>query len=209
MQGAVAQQCDYSILDQLKEITKDNKEMYRKKICEAEPITKAQAEVLDKKRALSEQEHIELLSYKAKFMLGYAWDHVLTIEDIEMFEQLPKIDRFARLLGLVSKVDDTAKNISLRKFEKAQLKGVDILFDGMDLEETFFTNELCHEIVSRVCKNDNRFLLSTLKLVPYQYARDIQDKKGNMKELKAPVNCSKAMSAILDKYGLDWKRSVK
>ena len=60
-------------------------------------------------------------------------------------------------------------------------------------------------MVSRVCKNENRFLLSTLKLVPYQYARDIQDKNGNMKELNAPTNCAKAMSAILDKYGLAWK----
>lgn len=208
VQGAVSQQCDYSILEQLKEITKENKQDYHRKICEAEPITKDQAEVLDKKRSLTEQEQLELLSYKAKFMLGYQWDYLLTLEDIEMFEQLPKIDRFARLLGLVSKVDDSAKNISLRKFEKAQIKGIDILFEDIDLETTFFSHPVCHEIISRVCKNENRFLLSTLKLVPYQYARDIQDKKGNMKELKPPLNCSKAMSAILDKYGLEWKQKT-
>lgn len=207
--GADSVGVDYSILDKLKEITKENKAMYHKKICEADAITKGQAEVLDMKRDLTEQEQIELLSYKAKFMLGYTWDYILTLEDIDMFEQLPKIDRFARLLGFTSKVDDTEKNIALRKFEKAQIKGVDILFDGINLEETFFSHAKCHEIVSRVCKNENRFLLSTLKLVPYQYARDIQDKKGNMKELKAPDNCSKAMSAILDKYGLSWKQKTK
>lgn len=200
---------DYSILDKLKEITKENKHAYRQSICDAPHISKEEAEILDSKRDLNESEQIELLSYKAKVMLGYDPDYTLTIEDVEMFEQLPKIDRFARLLGLTSENDDTERNIALRKFEKAQIKGVDILFDGMQLDETFFTNEVCKEVVERVCKNENRFLLSTLKLVPYQYARDIQDKKGNMKELKAPKNCAKAMSAILDKYGLSWKARTK
>ena len=52
-------------------------------------------------------------------------------------------------------------------------------------------------------------MLSALKLVPYQYARDIQDKKGNMKELKAPKNCAKAMASVLDRYGLSWKARTK
>lgn len=196
---------DHEIADKLKEITKENKHAYRKSICDAEAITKEQADVLDAKRELSEEQQIQLLSSKAKSMLGYDWDYVLTIEDVEMFEQLPKIDRFARILGFTSKTDDTERNIALRKFEGAQIKGVDILFEGMDLASVHFTNEVCKEVVSRVCKNENRFLLSTLKLVPYQYARDIQDKNGNMKELNAPTNCAKAMSAILDKYGLSWK----
>ena len=200
---------DYSILDRLKEITKENKQAYRQSICDAPHITKNEAELLEKKRDLSEDEQIEMLAYKAKIMLGYPEDHTLTIEDVEMFEQLPKIDRFARLLGFTSRSDDTERNIALRKFEKAQIKGVDILFDGMPLDETFFTNDVCKSVIERVCKNENRFLLSALKLVPYQYARDIQDKKGNMKELKAPKNCAKAMASVLDRYGLSWKARTK
>lgn len=200
---------DYAIVDKLKEITKENKHAYRQKICNAKSITKEEMEALEKKREQTSEEQVQVLSYKAKLMLGYEQEHVLTIEDVEMFEQLPKIDRFARLLGLTSKTDDTERNIALRKFEKAQIKGVDILFDGMPIEETFFTNDVCKSVIDRVCKNENRFLLSALKLVPYQYARDIQDKQGNMKEIKPPKNCAKAMASVLDKYGLSWKSRTK
>ncbi|MDN8705117.1 hypothetical protein Q0N28_15050, partial [Staphylococcus aureus] len=78
--------------------------------------------------------------------------------DIEMFERLPAIDRFARYLGMVPKVDDSEKNIALRKFANAQVKATETMFDGLKLQDTFFTNDICKDIVKKVCSNEHRFM---------------------------------------------------
>lgn len=202
-------QIDYGILDKLKAITKENKDTYRKALCDAEPITQDQAEKLDQKKDLSEDEQIMLMAYNIRKLLGYSSDFALELIDVEMFERLPAIDRFARYLGLAPKIDDSDKNIALRKFSQAQIKAIEIMLDGIKFEDTFFTPEICKTIVERVCSNENRFMLSALKLVPSAYARDMQDKRGNLKPLTVPANCSKSMGAILEKFGLKWKRTTK
>lgn len=202
-------QMDYTLLDKLKEITKENKQAYRQALCEAEIIDQDQADKLDQKKDLTEDEQVVLMAFNIKKLLGYTHVHELTLLDIEMFERLPAIDRFARYLGLVPKVDDTDKNIALRKFANAQVKATELMFGEHKLNDTFFTPDICKKIVKNVCSNDHRFMLSALKLVPSSYARDIQDKQGNLKPLRVPDNCSKSMGAILEKFGLKWKRHTK
>ena len=200
---------DYSILDKIKEITKENKENYRKSLCNAEPITQDQADSLDSKKDLTEDEQVILMAFNIRKMLGYEYIYELSPLDIEMFERLPSIDRMARYLGLVPQHNDTDKNIALRKFANAQVLAIKTMLGDNDLKDTFFTAEKCHDIVKRVSGNDNRFMLSALKLVPSSYARDIQDKQGNLKPLSVPTNCAKAMGRIIEKFGLQWKRTTK
>lgn len=200
---------DYAIVDQLKEISKANREQYRRSLCNADPITKDEAEALDKKPHLNDDEQINLMAYHIKTALGYACVHQLEELDIDVFEKLPSLDRFARYLGLKPKKDDSEKNIALRRFNIAQEKAIKIMLGDADLKETFFTNEKCKEIITRCCANENRFMFSALKIVPSAYARDIQDKQGNLKPLKPPSNCANAMGRIVEKFGLQWKRKTK
>lgn len=202
-------QMDYTILDKLKEITKENKENYRKALCNAEIINQDQADKLDSNKDLTEDEQVILMAFNIKKHLGYSHVHELTLLDVEMFEHLPAIDRFARYMGYVPQIDDSDKNIALRKFATAQVRATQVMLGDHKFEDTFFTPEICRDIVKRVCLNENRFMLSALKLVPSTYARDIQDKRGNLKPLNAPTNCGKAMGAILEKFGLKWKKAVK
>ena len=207
--SAQSTEIDYSILDKLKTITKENRENYRKALCEAEIIDQVQADQLDQKKDLDEEEQTILMAFNIKKLLGYEYVHMLEPLDIDMFERLPAIDRFARYMGVVPKSDDSEKNIALRKFANAQVKATEVMLDGIKLEGTFFTNDVCKSIVSRVCSNEHRFMLSALKLVPSTYARDIQDKRGNLKPIRVPDNCAKSMGAILEKFGLKWKRVTK
>lgn len=200
---------DYGIVDKLKEISKDNRDKYRKSLCNADQITKEEAEKLDKKPHLKENEQINLMAYHIKTALGYACVHDLEELDIDIFERLPSLDRFARYLGLKPKKDDSDKNIALRRFNIAQEKAIQIMLNGDDLKDTLFTNEKCKEIITRCCANENRFMFSALKIVPSAYARDIQDKQGNLKPLKPPSNCANAMGRIIEKFGLQWKRKTK
>lgn len=202
-------QMDYSILDKLKQITKENKETYRQALCNAEPITQDEADRMEQRKDLTEDEQTVLMAFNIRKMLGYEWVHGLTLLDIEMFERLPAIDRFARYLGLVPKVDDSERNIALRKFANAQVKATKIMLGDEPIEQTFFTAEKCRDIIFRISGNEYRFMLSALKLVPSSYARDVQDKKGNLKPLTVPTNCGKAMGAVLEKFGLKWKRHTQ
>lgn len=199
-------QLDYSILDTLKQITKENKEKYRNAICTAEVINQEQADKLDSKKSLSGDEQITLMAFNIKKLLGYTYVHELKLLDIDMFEQLPAIDRFARYMGLVPKTNDTEKNISLRKFANAQVRATELIFSCEKVDDIIFSNEKCREIIERISSNQNRFMLSALKLVPSSYARDTQDKNGKMKEMKVPTNCANAMGRVLEKFGLSWER---
>ena len=200
---------DYSILDKIKAIAKENKENYRSSLCNAEPIDQNEADALDSKKDLTEDEQVILMAFNIRKMLGYEYIYELSPLDIEMFERLPSIDRMARYLGLLPQHNDSDKNIALRKFANAQVLAIKTMLGDNDLKDTFFTAEKCHDIVKRVSGNDNRFMLSALKLVPSSYARDIQDKHGNLKPLSVPPNCAKAMGRIIDKFGLQWKRTTK
>lgn len=200
---------DYMIVDQLKEISKENLENYRRSLCRAKKINKDEAEKLDRRVHLTDQEQIELFSFKIKQLLGYEYTHELDEVDIKMFERLPSIDRFARYLGIKPKKDDSDKNIALRRFNIAQEKAVKIMLGDYDLKETLFTADMCKEVVKRCCSNENRFMFSALKIVPSSYAREIQDKQGNLKPIKTPTNCANAMGRIIEKFGLQWKRKTK
>lgn len=202
-------QIDYTILDKLKEIAKENKEHYRKALCEAPLISQDEADALDAKKDITEEEQLVLMAFNIRKLLGYEFVHSLTPLDIDMFERLPAIDRFTRYLGLVPPNDDSDKNIALRKFANAQVKAIEIMLEDTKLDTALFTADLCKDIVKRVSSNQNRFLLSALKLVPSTYARDIQDKRGNLKPLNVPTNCGKAMGCIIEKFGLKWKRVTK
>lgn len=191
---------DYGLLDEFKEYKKNNKEKYHVRLCEAKILTKDEYEKLNSKKTVSEQEQDELMSYVIRHSMGL---DDLCIQDVEMFEQLPKVDRFARLLGFVSKNDDTDKNISLRKFEKAQVIGINSIFPN-NPADLFFTNDLCKEIIRNVSKDENRFMLSALKLIPSKYARELTSKQ----KIPIPDNCTKAMALVLDKFGLKWLRTT-
>lgn len=209
MMPAQPTEMDYTILDKIKEITKENKEAYKKSLCEAECISQVEADSLEMKKDLTDDEQILLMSFNIRKLLGYNYDHELSLLDIEMFERLPSIDRFSRYLGLVPPHEDAEKNIALRRFANAQVKAVDILVGENKFENTFFTADKCKEIVSKVSSNEYRFMMSALKLVPSSYARDIQDKQGNLRPLSVPTNCAKAMGRIVEKFGLQWKRATK
>ncbi len=207
--GPQKTEIDYSIVDKLKEITKENREKARAALCNARCIDPNEAQELDVKRELSDEEQTLMLAFTIRQMLGYEWTHELSLLDIEMFEHLPSIDRFARYQGLQQKHNDTERNIALRKFGNAQVIAIERLLCGNKLEDTLFTAEKCKEIITNLCANENRFMMSALKLVPSSYAKDIQDKRGNLKPLAVPTNCAKAMGRIVEKFGLKWKRVTR
>lgn len=201
---------DYSLSEQLKAISSDLKETCRKNLCESAPISAQEAERIENASDVPDEELIALMAFKIRNSLGFDLDHMLTLQDIDIFEMLPSVDRFARLLGLLPKFDDSDKNIALRKFNKAQVHGAKLIFEDQNPKDMFFTADVCKEIITRVSSNDNRFLLTALKMIPSSYAKDTTTTKSNlMKELRVPDNCSKGMGAILEKFGLKWKRSGK
>lgn len=192
---------NYGLLDEFKEYKKNNKEQYHRRLCEAKVLSQDEYDKLQSKRVISDEEQDQMMAHVIRHAMGL--DEDLCVADIEMFEQLPKVDRFARMLGYVSKNDDSEKNIALRKFEKAQVKGVNEIF-GENPADIFFTNEICKRIITNVSKDENRFMLSALKLIPSKYARELDSKK----KISIPENCTKATALILEKFGLKWTRTT-
>ena len=131
--------------------------------------------------------------------------HDISVTDIDMFESLSKVDRFASMLGLSHDKDESEQNIALRRFEKARIKACDLMFDDVDLQR--ITAQDCDRIINTVAQNQNRFLLSALKLVPAAYGQWKEDKTGKLKEYPVPDKTSKSVSVILEKFGLSWSRS--
>lgn len=200
---------NYDLSVKMKELSSEAKKKYVNSIREAEKISSDKAAFIDAKLEQTEDEYFELIAYKIRHSLGFPLDHDLEEQDITMFENMPKLDRFARYLGLTFEHDDSEKNISLRRFQNAQIHATEIIFDNLDLSSAFFEKSLCDEIMRRVASNNNRFLLSSLKMIPSKYGQWKESKRGELLEMKLPENNSKAVAQILDKFGLSWRRTQR
>ena len=126
-----------------------------------------------------------------------------------MFENMPTLDRFARLLGFSFESDESDKNIALRRFQVAQIRASELIFNKMELGSTVFDKTLCDEIMRRVTDNDNRFMLSSLKLIPSKYGAWRESKKGELLQMNLPENKTRAVAQILEKFGLSLRRTSK
>lgn len=196
---------DYLLNEQMKEISKELKENHRNGIKIAKKISKDEAKTLDEKQSLTDEEEGQLIAYKLRVSFNFNLNHDITDLDLDMFENMPKVDRFARVLGLTHDADESEINIALRRFEKAQVKAAADIFDGIDFNK--ITSDDCDKIFERISSNDTRFLYSSLKLIPSAYGKWQEDKSGNLKPYPKPKITTKPVAAVLDKFGLGWKRS--
>lgn len=196
---------DYSLSEKMKELSAEAKEKYRNDIINAEKIDKGRADKLNQMQSLSDEQHFQLIAFKLRLSFNFDILHDITPLDIDMFESLASVDRFAAFKGLSYDRNDIDQNISLRRFEKARIKACEIMFDGFNMEK--ITPEDCDKMIKIVASNQNRFLLSAIKLVPSAYGQWKEDKTGKLKEYPIPSKTSKSVAAILDKFGLGWSRS--
>lgn len=195
---------NYALADKMKELSAEMKEKYRLEIKGAKKINKEEAKVLDAKQGLTDDEEKELLAFKIRISFNLGLLHDIEDLDIDMFENMAKVDRFARYSGLSHDKDDSELNISLRRFEKAQIQACKEIFEGIDLFK--ITSDDCDLMIKRVADNNKRFLYSALKLVPSIYGKWNEDKAGNLKDYPIPKLTTKSVAAILDKFGLSWAR---
>lgn len=196
---------DYLLNEKMKEISKELKENHRLGIKLAKKISKDEAKTLDEKQSLTDDEEKQLIAYKLRVSFNFGLGHDINDLDLDMFENMPRVDRFARILGLTHPTDDADANIALRRFEKAQVKATADIFEGIDFDK--ITSEDCDKIFERISSNDTRFLYSSLKLIPSAYGKWQEDKSGNLKPYPKPKITTKPVATVLDKFGLGWKRS--
>lgn len=208
MQAMVAN-VDYTLSDKMKELSKELKEKYRYSIRTAEKISTEKAREIEAKQNTTDEEETQLVAFKIRSSLGFNLDHDIEDENIDMFENMPTLDRFARLLGYSFDIDDTENNIALRRFHNAQIAAVGSIFENSDITTTFYGKAECDALIARVSDNKNRFLLSSLKLIPSRYGQWREAKNGDLLKIGVPTNTSKSVAQILDKYGLSWKRATK
>lgn len=208
MQAMVAN-VDYSLSDKMKALSKELKEKYRYSIRTAEKISTEKAREIEAKQNTTDEEETQLVAFKIRSSLGFNLDHDIIDENIDMFENMGTLDRFARLLGYSFDIDDTENNIALRRFHNAQIAAVGTIFENSDICSTFYGKAECDALIARVSDNKNRFLLSSLKLIPSRYGQWREAKNGDLLKMSVPTNTSKSVAQILDKYGLSWKRATK
>lgn len=208
LSGFVAS-ADHQLSEQMKELTKEMKAKHRHSIKAADAITKDTAFVIENKLDQTDEEYFQLVAYKVRSSLGFPFDHDISDTDIDMFENMPTLDRFARLLGFSFESDESDKNIALRRFQCAQIRASEIIFNKMELGSTVFDKSLCDEIMRRVTDNSNRFMLSSLKLIPSKYGAWRESKKGELLPMHLPENKTRAVAQILEKFGLSLRRTSK
>lgn len=208
VQGLVAN-VDYTLSEKMKELSKDIKAKYRASIRSADKISSQKAQDIESKQNTTDEEEVQLIAYKIRSSLGFNLDHDIIDENIDMFENMPTLDRFARLMGYSFDVEDHENNIALRKFYNAQIRSVGTIFENMNPSTDFFGKAQCDAIISRVTDNNNRFLLASLKLIPSRYGQWRESKSGELLRMGMPANTSKSVAQILEKYGLSWKRTAK
>lgn len=196
---------DYTLSDLMKEVSDAAKQKYREDIISAKKISKERADVLGKMQSLDDDQFFELLAFKLRASFNFPITHDIVEQDIDFFEKMATVDRFAAYMGLSHEKDEADLNISLRRFEKARIKACEIIFDGVDLSK--ITPQDCDKMIERVSATENRFLLASLKLVPSAYGQWLEDKKGQLKTYPIPSKTAKPVSAILEKFGLSWSRS--
>lgn len=196
---------DYSLSELMKEVSGEAKKKYREDIISAKKISKERADVLGQMQSLDDEQFFQLLAFKLRMSFNFPISHEITEQDIDFFESMPTVDRFAAYMGLSHGKDEFDLNISLRRFEKARIKACEIIFKDIDL--TKITSSDCDRMIKRVSANENRFLLASLKLVPSAYGQWLEDKKGKLKGYPIPSKTAKPVAAILEKFGLSWSRS--
>ena len=205
--GGFVVETNHWLSEQVKALTSEMKEKYRHSVKSADKISKDEAFFIENKQDQTDDEQHQLVAYKIRSSLGFELDHDISELDIDMFENLPTLDRFARLLGFSFESDESDKNIALRRFQSAQISATAIIFENMTLGSTVFDKSLCDEIMQRVTNNENRFLLSSLKLIPSKYGAWRESKRGDLLPMHLPENKSRAVSQILEKFGLSWRRT--
>lgn len=208
LSGFVAS-ADHQLSEQMKELTREMKARHRHSIKAADAITKETAFVIENKLDQTDEEYFQLVAYKVRSSLGFPLDHDISETDIDMFENMPVVDRFARLLGFSFESDESDKNIALRRFQCAQIRASELIFNKMELGSTVFDKSLCDEIMRRVTDNSNRFMLSSLKLIPSKYGAWRESKKGELLQMNLPENKTRAVGQILEKFGLSLRRTSK
>ena len=205
--GGFVVETNHWLSELVKALTSEMKEKYRHSVKSADKISKDEAFFIENKQDQTNDEQHQLVAYKIRSSLGFELDHDISELDIDMFENLPTLDRFARLLGFSFESDESDKNIALRRFQSAQIRATAIIFNNMTLGSTTFDKSLCDEIMQRVTNNENRFLLSSLKLIPSKYGAWRESKRGDLLPMNLPENKSRAVAQILEKFGLSWRRT--
>ena len=151
--------------------------------------------------ATTQQQTIQLEAYKIRRSLGFPLDHVLTDQDIEMRDHIRDMDRLNKYKGIIGAFDDSEKNIALRSFNRAQVLGYKLIFDGIKVETHEFNQESCKPILERVI--ENRFLLASLGLIPRKYAKwDENQRTGILKPYAMPAEPVKAVNQIIQYMGV-------
>ena len=197
---------DTDLSEKMKLLSKEKKEEYISRVIGARKITKEEAEDIKASFSITEDESYELQAYRVRKAFNFCWTHDLTETDLDMVEDLAKIDRMASFLGLKRDgFDDSLLNISLRRFQDAKIVACNDLFDGFDLD--FITQESCDDFIKKASSNKNRFLLSSLKLIPIQYGEWKEDKSGRLKDYPIPSKTGKSVAVILERFGMPWVRS--
>lgn len=196
---------DLSLGDEMKSLSEEKKEYVRNKIKLARKISQDEYDAIESSPALTEDQSFEITAFKLRRAFRIGFDHNICNEDIDMYENLSKVERFAALLGLKKEYDDSALNISLRSFQDAKIQACLLMFKDFDFD--CITSDDCDEMIKRVALNKNRFLLSSLKLVPSCYGEWKEDKSGKLKDYSIPSRTGKSVASILDKFGLSWSRA--
>ncbi len=191
----------------MKHVADDIKKKHIEALKAAIPIDEELAERYEM-NATSEQQTIQLEAHKIRKSLGYPLDHVLTDQDIEMRDHIRDMDRLNKYKGIIGAFDDTEKNIALRSFNRAQVLGYKLIFDGVKVENYEFNQESCKPILQRVV--DNRFLLASLGLIPRKYAKwDENQRTGILKPYAMPSDAVKAINQIIQYMGVTLRSKKK
>ena len=98
IQGMVAN-VDYTLSEQMKALSKELKNTYRAAIRNADQISTDKAREIQSKQNTTDEEEMQLIAFKVRSSLGFSLDHDIVDENIDMFENMTTLDRFARLLG--------------------------------------------------------------------------------------------------------------
>lgn len=158
--------------------------------------------------ATTHQQTIQLEAYKIRKALGYSMQHVLTDQDIEMRDHIRDMDRLNKYKGIIGAFDDAEKNIALRAFNRAQVLGYKLIFDGIKVEDFVFNQETSKPIMERVI--ENRFLLASLGLIPRKYAKwDENQRSGVLKPYPMPSDAVKAINQVIQYMGVTLRSKKK
>ena len=125
-----------------------------------------------------------------------------------MRDHIRDMDRLNKYKGIIGSFDDTEKNIALRSFNRAQVLGYKLIFDGIKVETFEFNQETSKPILDRVI--ENRFLLASLGLIPRKYAKwDENQRTGILKPYNAPTDAVKAINQVIQYMGVALKSKKK